>query len=363
MKSILDRSFCHTPSFDTDVRRTFARIRRERGVLTAGSWSSTMRSALVWITAGLVSFGSGAAGAQRYPSQPIRIIASAPPGTPVDIRARWVAEQLAPALGQPVVVENKGGAGGNIGVAAAARSAADGYTLVIVHQGTLAINPHIYGSVGYDPIADFAPVTRLLDAPLLLAVNVQFPARSVAELVRMAKAQPGTLSYGSSGSGTPPHMAGELFRRAAGIEVAHVPYKGAAAALADLLGGRLAYTIDGTVIQGPQVRAGKLRPLAVTSRERLTSLPEVPTMAEAGLPGFEFVSWMGVAAPAATPPAIVQRLNAELVKALRTSEARQWFEAQGAVAVGDAPEQFAAFIRAEHARWGAVVREAGIRAE
>jgi tripartite-type tricarboxylate transporter receptor subunit TctC len=158
-------------------------------------------------------------------------------------------------------------------------------------------------------------------------------------------------------------MAGELFRRAAGIEVTHVPYKGAAAALADLLGGRLAYTIDGTVIQGPQVRAGKLRPLAVTSRERLAALPDVPTMAESGLPGFDFVSWMGVAAPAATPPTIVERLNAELVKALRTREAREWFEAQGAVPVGDTPEQFAAFIRAEHTRWGAVVREAGIRAD
>jgi tripartite-type tricarboxylate transporter receptor subunit TctC len=246
---------------------------------------------------------------------------------------------------------------------AAARSAPDGHTLAIVHLGTLAINPHVYGRVPYDPLIDFAPVTRLLDAPLLLAVNAHFPARSVADLVQLAKEQPGRLSYGSSGSGTPPHMAGELFRRAAGIEVAHIPYKGAAAALADLLGERLAYTIDGTVIQGPQVRAGKLRPLAVTSLERLATLPDVPTMAESGLPGFHFVSWMGVAVPAATPRTIVERLNAELVKVLRTREAREWFEAQGAIAVGDAPDEFAAFIRAEHARWGVVVREAGIRAD
>ena len=322
-----------------------------------------MRSVAVWFTAGIVSVAPGAADAQRYPSQPVRIIASAPPGTPVDIRARWVAEQLGRALGQPVVVENKGGAGGNIGMEAAARSAPDGHTLAIVHQGTLAINPHVYARVGYDPLGDFAPVTRLLDAPLLLAVNPEFPARSVDDLVRLAKEQPGRLSYGSSGTGTPPHMAGELFRRAAGIEVVHVPYKGAAAALTDLLGGRLAYTIDGTVIQGPQVRAGKLRALAVTSLERLATLPDVPTMSESGFPGFHYVAWMGVAAPAATPSAIIERLNAELVKALRTREAREWFEAQGAVPVGDTPQQFAAFIRAEHARWGAVVREAGIRAE
>ena len=322
-----------------------------------------MRSAAVWITAAIVSIGPGVSEAQRYPSQPVRIIASAPPGTPVDIRARWVAEQLGPALGQPVVVENKGGAGGNIGMEAAARSAPDGHTLAIVHQGTLAINPHVYARVGYDPLGDFAPVTRLLDAPLLLAVQPEFPARSVADLVQLAKEQPGRLSYGSAGAGTPPHMAGELFRRAAGMEVVHVPYKGAAAALADLLGGRLAYTIDSAVIQGPQVRAGKLRALAVTSLERLATLPDVPTMSEAGFPGFHYVAWMGVAAPAATPPAIIERLNAELVKALRTREAREWFEAQGAVPVGDTPQQFAAFIRAEHAKWGTVVREAGIRAE
>jgi tripartite-type tricarboxylate transporter receptor subunit TctC len=322
-----------------------------------------MRSALVWITAGLVSLGPGAAGAQRYPSQPVRVIASAPPGTPVDIRARWVAEQLSPALGQPVIVENKGGAGGNIGMQAAARSAPDGHTLAIAHQGTLAINPHVYARVGYDPLGDFAPVTRLFDATLLLAVNSAFPAQSVADLVRLAKEQPGRLSYGSAGAGTPPHLAGELFRKAAGIEVAHVPYKGSAAALTDLLGGRLAYMIEGAVIQGPQVRAGKLRALAVTSLERLAILPDVPTVSESGFPGFHYVAWMGVVAPAATPPAIIERLNAELVKALRTSEARQWFESQGAVAVGDTPEQFAAFIRAEHARWGAIVREAGIRAD
>lgn len=301
--------------------------------------------------------------AQPYPSKPVRLIAPAPPGSPVDIRARWVAEKLAPALAQPIVVENKAGAGGNIGTEAAAKSSADGYTLVIVHQGTLAINPHIYGRTGYDAIADFAPITRLLESVLMLAVHPQVPAHSVADLLRLAREQPGRLSYGSSGIGTPPHMAGELFRKMAGIDVQHVPYKGATPALTDLIAGRVAFTIDSFTMQLPQVKAGKLRALAVTGVKRAASAPDVPTLAEAGLAGYDYRSWMGVAAPAGIPKEIIARLNAELVRALSTAEARAWFHAQGAEVVADTPEEFAAVIRAEHARWGAIIREAGIRAE
>lgn len=319
------------------------------------------------LTKALIVVASGLAAhcalAQHYPSQAVKLIAPAPPGSPSDIRARWVAEKLSPALGQPVVVENKAGAGGNIGTEAAAKSTPDGHTLLLVHQGTLALNPHLYARTGFDALKDFAPVTRLVDSVLMLAVPQQFPAASVAELVRMAKDRPGQLSFGSSGIGTPPHMAGELFKRAAGIEVVHVPYKGATPALMDLIGGRLAFTIDALASQGPQARAGKIRPLAVTSRERLASFPDVPTLAESGLPGYEYRSWMGIVAPAGTPKEVVARLNADLVTALRTPEAREWFEAQGGVPIGDAPEDFAAYIRAEHARWGAVIREAGIRAD
>ena len=301
--------------------------------------------------------------AQDYPTQPVRLISPGPPGSPSDIRARWVADKLAPALRQAVIVENKAGAGGNIGAETAAKSPADGYTLLLVHQGILAVNPHLYARTGFDALNDFAPVTRIVDSVLMLAVPPQSPARSVADLVSMAKAKKGALSFGSSGVGTPPHMAGELFKRVAGIDVVHVPYKGATPALMDLLGGRLAFTIDGLSSQAPQVKAGKLRALAVTSRERLPSFPDIPTLAESGYPQYEYRAWMGIVAPARTPREIILRLNAELVAALRTREAREWFDAQGGMPIGDSPEQFAAYIREEHARFGAIVRETGIRAD
>ena len=303
------------------------------------------------------------AAAQDYPSGPIRIIAPSPPGSPRDIRARWVAERLGAALGQPVFVENKPGAGGNIGMQAAAKSAADGHTLVIVDTGTLAQNPHLYPRAGYDPLVDFIPVTRLVDGVLMMAVHPDVPARSVAELIQLAREKPGKLSYGSSGIGTPPHLAGELFRRMAGIEVVHVPYKGAAPALADLLGGRIAYTIDSPSMQMQPVNAGKLRALAVTGKERSAVAPDVPTFIEAGLAGYEYRSWMGIAVPAGTPKTIVTRLNQELVRALRQPGAKVWFAAQGGDVVFDEPEAFAAIVRTDHARWGKLIREAGLTAE
>lgn len=301
--------------------------------------------------------------AQEYPSGPVRIIAPSPPGSPRDIRARWVAERLAPALGQPVIVENKAGAGGNIGMQAAAKSPADGLTLVIVDTGTLAQNAHLYLRPGYDPLGDFIPVTRLVDSPLMMAVHPEVPARSLTELIQLARERPGQLSYGSSGIGTPPHLAGELFKRMAGIDVVHVPYKGAAPALADLLGGRIAYTIDALSMQMQPVNAGKLRALAVTGTRRTPAAPEVPTFIESGLADYEYRAWMGIAVPAGTPKAIVTRLNQELVRMLRQPDAKAWFAAQGGDVVGDDPETFAAIVRADHARWGKVIREAGIAAE
>ena len=303
------------------------------------------------------------AAAQQYPAQPVRLIAPAPPGSPVDIRARWVAERLAPALGQPVVVENRAGAGGNLGAEAAAKSRPDGHTLVVVHQGIVAVNPHLYARTGFDPLKDFAPITRLVDTVLILGVPNDSSFRSVGDLLRAAKDNPGRLNFGSAGIGTPPHMATELFKRLARVEVVHVPYKGATPALTDLLGGRLAFSIDSATLFVPQAKAGKLRLLAVTGRERLSILPDTPTLAESGLPGYQYGAWIGVLAPAGTPGPVVQRLNAELVKAVRSPEGRAWVESQGGVAVGDSPEEFAAYIRDEHARWGEVIREAGIRAE
>jgi len=300
---------------------------------------------------------------QPYPPGTIRIIAPGPPGSPRDIRARWVAEQLTSALNQPVIVDNRAGAGGNIGMEAAAKSAPDGRTLVIVDTGTLTMNPHLYDRTGYDALSDFIPVVRLVDAPLMLAVRTDLPARSVADLIRLAQDKPGQLSYGSPGIGTPPHLAGELFKRTARIDVAHVPYKGFSPALTDLMAGRIDYMTDNVGLLAQQVAAGKIRALAITGPKRLAAVPDVPTMAEAGLPGYEFTAWMGVAVPAGTPAAIVARLNAELVRALRTPGGQTWFESQGGEVVADSPEAFAQVVRSEHARWRQVIQEARIKAE
>jgi tripartite-type tricarboxylate transporter receptor subunit TctC len=301
--------------------------------------------------------------AQPYPAKPVRLVVTGAPGSVTDVRGRWLADRLTRALAQPVFVENRPGAGGNVGSEYAARSAPDGYTILVVHQGTVAINPHLYPNLAYDPLVDLAPITRMTSNPLLLAVHPTVPAMTTAELIALAKAKPGQLNYGSPGGGTPPHMAGELFKRMAGIDVTHVPYKGGAGALADLVAGRLTYTIEGPAIQLAQVKAGRLRALAVTGPQRFAALPEVPTLAESGVPGYEYVAWTGIAAPAATPRTIIAKLYAETAAVLRSPESREYFAAHGAEPGGESPEEFAAFIRAEHAKWGKVVREAGIKAE
>lgn len=326
--------------------------------MTPGKW---LQGAIMLAVIGLGTTGTAAA--QAYPTKPVRLIVPSGPGGPPDIRARWLAEKLSPALGQPVIVDNKSGAGGIIGTEAGARSAPDGYTILLTHQGTVAINPHIYARLGYDPLKDFAPVSRLVVSALLLAVHPDAPVKSVGELLQLAKQSPGKLTYGSPGTGTPPHLVAELFKRMAGIDTLHVPYKSPAPALFDLMGGRLSYTFDSLAIQMPQVKAGKIRALGVTSGQRLASLPEIPTVAEAGLPGFEYWSWMGICAPAGTPRPIVARLNQEIVHILGTQQAKDWFAAEGGEPKGETPEEFAAFILAEHARWGKVIREAGIKAD
>ena len=298
-----------------------------------------------------------------WPAKPIQLIVPGGAGGVVDIRGRWLAERLAPALGQPVIVENKLGAGGNIGMGMAARSKPDGYTLVIIHQGTMTINPHLYSRLGYDPLTDFIPITRVGLGSLLLAVNPKVPATTVGELVQLAKANPGKLTFSSPGVGTPPHLAGELFKRVTAIDVAHVAYKGGGQAVADLIGGHITFTIEGLTVLLPQVKAGKLRALGVTGPRRVASLPEIPTIAEAGIAGYEFQGWVGVAAPAGTPKPIIARLYREMSTVLGTQEARDYFGEFGAVPGADPPDVFAAAIRAEHAQWGTVIREAGIKAE
>lgn len=304
-----------------------------------------------------------AASAEEYPTGPIRIIAPGPAGSPRDLRARWVAEQLGNALGRVVIVDNKPGAGGNIGMEAAAKSLPDGRTLVLVDVGTLAQNPHVYERPGYNALTDFVPVICLMEASLLLAVPSASPARTVSDLVTLAKASPGKLSYGSPGIATPPHLAAELFLRAARIDVVHVPYKGAPPAIQDLVAGRLDCVIDSAALLQPLVTAGKLRALAVTGATRLEAMPDVPTFAEAGFPGATYLSWMGVAAPAGTLAALVERVNRDLGRALASDTAREWFRSQGARVLGGTPTDFGTRIKVDYERWGEVIRAAGIKAQ
>jgi tripartite-type tricarboxylate transporter receptor subunit TctC len=300
----------------------------------------------------------------QWPTKPLRIIVPGATGSVTDIRARWLAPRLAAALGQSVTVDNKTGAGGNIGTEMGARSAPDGHNLVIIHQGTMAVNPHLYARAGYDPLVDFIPLTRIGGgAALVLAVAFDSPARDLNELLRMAREKPGGLSFGSSGIGTPPHMASELLKRLAGINAIHVPYKGGGQAATDLIAGHVNWTFDGATVQLPLMKAGRIRALAVSSSTRVASMAEVPTLAEAGVPGYEFTAWSGIALPAGTPPTIVARLHAEISKILASAEAKEHFSSLGLSAGADTMDAFAAQIRAEHAKWGDIIKQTGMKAE
>jgi tripartite-type tricarboxylate transporter receptor subunit TctC len=301
--------------------------------------------------------------AENYPSRAVTLIVTGTPGSPPDIVARWLADVLAPSLKQPVTVVNRPGAGGNIAMQAGARSEPDGYTLVIAGQGPFALNPHMYARPGYDPFADFAPITQIDRGPLVLAVHTDVPARSVEDLVGLARRQPGKLNYGSPGTGTPPHMASEMFRRMAKIDVVPIPYPGPPAAMADLLAGRLTFTFGAIAVQMAQVRAGKIRALAVSSGKRMPVTGDIPTFVESGLPEFEYYGWIGIAAPARTPPAIVSRLQAAIAAILDMPETRAHFGKQGREPVGSTPEAFRQYIRQEFDRWGPIIRDAGIKAE
>ncbi len=298
-----------------------------------------------------------------WPNKPIHIIVPGGPGGVIDIRARWLAEHLSPALGKPIVVENRTGAGGNLGMAAAARSGPDGYTLVIIHIGTMALNPHLYANPGYDPLTDIMPITRLGVGPQVLAVHKDVPARSVAELLALAKARPGELTFVSPGNGTPGHLAGSLLMHLTGIKATHIPYKSGAQAVQDLIAGHVTFTFESLTLLGPFVQDGRLRVLAVTSARRAKSMPELPTMAEAGVAGYELTAWAGIGAPAGTPRPVIDRLYGEIAKVLATPEAIAWFEAFGVEPGGDPPDAFAGLVRTEYARFGEVIRAMGIKAE
>ena len=300
-------------------------------------------------------------GADAFPSKPIRIVVPFAAGGSTDILARTIAQRLNEVLRSPVIVDNRAGGAGVIGAEHVAKSAPDGYTLLMATNTTIAVAPHLYAKLPYNPLRDFIPVSEIAYNPQFLDVHPSLPVRSVKELIALARARPGQLNYGSAGQGSTAHMAMELFKSMSRIDIVHVPYKGTGPAMIDLIGGHLPMMFDVVLTTLPHMKAGKLRVLGVSSLTRAEVAPEVPTIAETGLPGFEALVWFGLVVPAGTPPEIVNRLSTELGAIVRQPKLRETFTAQGLTAVGSSSPEFAAKIKKEHEVWGKVVREARIR--
>ncbi|MGG5888924.1 tripartite tricarboxylate transporter substrate binding protein [Falsiroseomonas sp. HC035] len=305
---------------------------------------------------------AGPAAAQNWPDRPVRIVVPFPPGGSNDIIARQLAEALRPLLGQPVVVENRAGAGGNVGADAVAKAAPDGHTLLLAAPGPLAINEHLFREMPFKPERDFAPVALVASVPIVLMVTPGLEALNVAELVALAKRQPGRLAFGSSGNGSTNHLAGELFKTMAGIDITHVPYRGAAPAMTDLVGGTIQMMFDNMPAALPQVRGGSVRGLAVAGTSRAAALPDLPTVADSGLPGFEAEAWFGLVAPAATPAAVLQRLQQACSQALADATLRTRFAEGGAEPGARLGAEFGNFLGAERTKWGRVVAASGAQA-
>jgi len=321
-----------------------------------------MRSIIAWAAA--YAFAASAAiAADVYPVKPVRIVVPFPPGGPADVLARTVGDKLQASLGQPVVVDNRPGAGGNIGMELVAKAAPDGHTLVLAPAGNLTVNPILYRSVPYDVARDFAPVTVIAAVPNVLVVNVNVPAKDVAELISYAKANPGRLNFASPGAGSGAHLAGELLKGTAGLDMTHVPFNGIAPAVTAVVAGDVQVMFAAAPSAMPQVAAGKLRALGVASPKRMASAPAVPTLDESGLPGFDVTSWYSIVAPAATPPAVIERLQTEIARALQSPDVKARLAGLGAEAVGNTPAEFAAMIRTESAKWGKIVKDANIKPE
>ena len=301
--------------------------------------------------------------AQSYPSKPVRIVVPFPPGGAVDFYARVVQQPLSEALGQTVVIDNRVGASGMVGADHVAKSLPDGYTLLLGNIASLAINVGIYAKMPYDPAKDFTPIMRTIDVNYVLVVHPSVPAKSVAELVAYAKANPGRLSYGSAGSGSLPHLATELFKAGTGTDLLHVPYKGGGPMVTDLLGGSVQVVIGDQANLMPHVRSGKLRALAVASPKRSPLYPDLPTIAEAGVPGFQAVAWNGLVGPAGLPPDVVRRVHAAFAKAMAIPDVREKLVGGGLDPVGDSPEEFARFIPAEIGKWSRIAKDVGARAD
>jgi tripartite-type tricarboxylate transporter receptor subunit TctC len=307
---------------------------------------------------------SGAVAAQSaFPSRTISMMVGFQPGGGTDTAARIVAKKLAETLGQSVVVENRPGAGGNIAHELLSKATPDGHSILLGSVGSLAVAPHIVSKLGYDPLRDFAPITMAVAFPNVLVVNATVPVQTLADFVKLANSKPGAINYGSSGIGGAGHLAGELFRMMAKVSIVHVPYKGGAPAMTDVLGGQIPAIFATPVTAGPHIKSGKLRALATTGMRRSPAMPDVPTVAESGYPGFEATNWYGYIAPGRTPKDVVERLNRELVAVLSNAEIREQLFSHGMEAAPGTSEAFARYIEREHATWGRVVKEVGIRAD
>jgi tripartite-type tricarboxylate transporter receptor subunit TctC len=311
----------------------------------------------------LCSLFVAAAGAQdAYPSRPVKFILPFPPGGGTDILGRVIAERLSASLGQPVVTENRGGAGGNVGAEAAAHSAPDGYTIVLVAP-SLAISPSLYSRLNYDPVKDLAPISLVATVPNVMITNPSVEAKNLQEFIALARSRPGAMNYGSGGAGTSNHLAGELFNIVTGAKLVHVPYKGVNLAMQGVLAGEIQLVFIGIPAALPHIKAGKLRALALVAPRRSPALPEVPTVAEAGLKDFEVTTWYGVMAPSGTPHPIITRLNGELVKIMQTPDVKERLAGMATDPLTSTPEEFAAYLKQEIAKWGEVVRKANLKAD
>lgn len=319
------------------------------------------RAALVLVLA--MQCLAGSARPQEYPSRPIRLVVPYAPGGGADSVARIVARRVSESIGQPIVIDNRGGAGAIVGTDIVAKAEPDGYTLLLGQSGPISINPAVYKALPYDPVKDFAPVTMTTAYPYILVVNAKLPATSLQEFVMLGKAKPGSMNYGSTGIGAANHLVAELFNSKAGLKMTHIPYRGTALAVADLMGGQLSMVFGDPISVLPHMQSGTLRALAVTSLERSPVAPQVPTVGESGYPDFDAVAWHGILAPARTPPAIIKKLNAEIVKALQDPATKALLVNQAMQTVGNTPEEFVAFIRKDIETWKAVAKAADVTVE
>jgi len=310
-----------------------------------------------------LAFPAGAQGTAAYPAKPVKLVIPFPPGGPLDIVGRAIAQKLTEAWGQSVVVDNRPGAGGNIGADLVAKSAPDGYTILMGALSTHAVNPSLYAKMPYDAITDFAPITLVAVTPNVLVVNAALPVNSAKEFIAYAKANSGKLAFGSGSNGSAGHLAGELFKVDTGTDITHIPYKGGAPATQALLAGDTQFMFDNLANAMPQVRAGKLKALAVTTAERSKLAPDLPTMAEAGLAGFDISTWFGLFAPAGTPKDVIAKWNAEVVKILNSPEMREKLIAQGAEPSPTSPEQFAAFVKSEIPKYAKIIKASGAKVD